>query len=111
VAEAKEKRISIFVPSPLHRAAKTKAADQGTSFQKILFPYFEQWTNGEVLAEPQKRSTGSKVMPDRWHQMLSEILESGDREAISAVQQNILVFHRIAGAGDNPAVKATKKRA
>ena len=53
MAEAKEKRISIFVPSPLHRAAKTKAADQGTSFQKILFPYFEQWKVKTVHFDPQ----------------------------------------------------------
>ena len=45
----------------------------------------------------------------KWHQMLSEILASGDSEAISAVQQNILVFHRIVGAGETSAVKRNKR--
>lgn len=38
-----------------------------------------------------------KAVPagNRWHQMLADILASGDREAISAVQHNLMVFHRV----------------
>lgn len=43
----------------------------------------------------QSASGGSRHPGDRWHDMLADILASGDREAISAVQQNLLVFHRV----------------
>jgi len=35
---------------------------------------------------------------ETWHRMLDEILSSRDEEAISAVQQNLSVFRRIAAA-------------
>jgi hypothetical protein len=37
---------------------------------------------------------------DYWHGVLAKILTSGDREAISAVQQNLLVFHRLMQPGE-----------
>lgn len=52
---------------------------------------------------------------EQFHTMLAEIFEHGDRDTISAVQQNIMVFHRIhkaagTGAASNLDTTTTLKR-
>jgi len=62
------------------------------SNQAAVTQAIEQWL--EVKAEPvSPRERTSEN--EHWHSLLEEILASGDEEAISAVRQNLLVFHRL----------------
>jgi len=98
-----EKTFSIDLEETLHDRARRLALDRKVPVKALYAEALAALLDSRPPVHPAKA--------DRWHQMLSEILASGDGEAISAVQQNILVFHRIVGAGEVTAVKTTKKRA
>jgi hypothetical protein len=59
-----------------------------------------------------KKSIEIESKNEKWHACLEEILNSPDTEAISAVRQNLRVFHRIARAyGTGTASNHTTTRA
>jgi hypothetical protein len=94
-----EKKIlptSFRIPRELLKEFRVACAQREVVQSEVVTSLIEGWTDHPVAAAPIAARP-----PTKWHQMLTDILESGDREAISAVQQNLLVFHRIAipGAG------------
>ena len=73
--------------------------------EKMRFKSAERPDYAEIIAPAVARHLGQAIASreaparsSRWYRMLEEILASDDHEAIQAVQQNILVFHRIVGA-------------
>jgi hypothetical protein len=46
----------------------------------------------KAIAHPQIKPSG---YAGKWHDMLGDILDSGDKEAIEAIQYNLRVFHRV----------------
>ena len=51
----------------------------------------QQWIDGAASPSQHERVPEN----EHWHGLLADILASGDREAIMAVQQNLQVFHRL----------------
>ncbi len=103
-----EKTFSIDLEETLHGRARRLGLDRGVPVKALYSEAITALLDARPPVVPAKPAASSPQ--DKWHRMLDEILESGDREAISAVQQNILVFHRIVGA-ETPAEKRGKKRA
>lgn len=88
-----EKEISkqgFRIPTELLKKFKIACAQQDTTQNAIVVEAIDRFVHGERHA-PEERPHS----PTRWHAMLTDVLDSGDREAISAVQQSLLVFHRI----------------
>ena len=107
MADTEPKKVGIFVDADLHREAKTKVAQLGTSFQQVLLPMLEIWVRGEV---PQSAKNVLSAKNQRWHAILDQLLDSADRDQIQIIQQQLLLFERIHNqtAASSPATKTKK---
>ena len=52
---------------------------------------------GETLISAPRPNARSESKNARWHDMLEDILESGNKDACHAVQSNLIVFHDYIG--------------
>lgn len=107
--EASGNRVSVRVPEELHKLARLKRADQHRSFQEVLLKLLEEWVLGKREVTPDPKPL------NKWHGILSDILASGDKEAIDAVQRNLILFRRIASsnpgtASNHAAVKVVTRK-
>ena|SRR5665213_4092289 len=105
---ANKLQVSFRVTPAVRRALDLKLAADDRQQTELMNALIADYLGG-ALDPP--ASPAANPRNEKWHAMLDEILESGDREAISAVQQNILVFHRIVGAEETSSGKRVKKKA
>jgi|GEM_PF-5873216 len=103
-----EKTFGIDLEESLHEQAKKLAIDRKVPVKRLYAEAIAALLAARAPHVPEKPRPVSPF--DRWHRMLDEILESGDREAISAVEQNIVVFHRIVGTRTTTATLKRKSR-
>ena len=97
------KKSTVSLPADLYWQFQEEQGRRRLSNQAAVTQAIQQWID---------RRTESTACQERlpenehWHSVLAKILASGDREAISAVQQNLLVFQRlmrpIATSPDDP---------
>ena len=99
MADDKQIKVPFRVSPDLHRAVSRKLADEpdgARKWQSLLQGLIEQWLGGDLKpARPLARpiiSAKDQELVDK----LVEILQSGQADAIKAVKENILVFHRYA---------------
>jgi hypothetical protein len=86
------KKSTISLPAELYWRFQEEQVRRRLSNQAAVAQAIQQWLEGRAeLAAPRERLPQNEL----WHGLLDDILASGDQEAISAVQQNLLVFHRL----------------
>jgi hypothetical protein len=97
MADDKPIKVPFRVSPDLHRAVSRKLADEpdGTrKWQSLLQGLVEQWLGGDLTPS---RPDARLVLSDRDQDLVNkliEVLKSGQTDAIKAVKENILVFHR-----------------
>jgi hypothetical protein len=86
------KKSTISLPAELYWRFQEEQVRRRLSNQAAVAQAIQQWLEGRAEpAAPRERLAQNQ----HWHGILEDILASGDQEAISAVQQNLLVFHRL----------------
>ena len=62
MTESKEKIITVRISEDLHRAAKTRIAELGTSFQQVLVDLFQNWLEtGMATPEPGRSAVSGSI--------------------------------------------------
>lgn len=96
MADDKPIKVPFRVSPELHRAVSRKLADEPDStrkWQSLLQGLVEQWLGGDLVpARPVEGDISEK--DQEFVDKLIEVLRSGQADAIKAVKENILVFHR-----------------
>src|ERR1700693_2722487 len=86
------KKSTISLPAELYWRFQEEQSRRRLSNQAAVAQAIQQWLEGRAeVAAPRERLAQN----EHWHGILDEILTSSDQEAISPVQQNLLVFHRL----------------
>jgi hypothetical protein len=86
------KKSTVSLPVELYWRFQEEQGRRRLSNQAAVTQAIQQWLDGRAEAgAPHERLPED----EHWHNLLSDILTSGDQEAISAAQQNLLVFHRL----------------
>jgi hypothetical protein len=86
------KKSTVSLPAELYWRFQEEQGRRRLSNQAAVAQAIHQWLERlEEMAPPREREPQN----EHWHGILDEILLSSDQEAISAVQQNLLVFHRL----------------
>lgn len=87
----------------VHKAARQRLLDENSSFQRVLLPLLEGWLNGDepAAAPPSARHA-------RWHELLDTILDSGDRDQVQIIQQQLQICARMLSAAAPVAGKQKK---
>jgi hypothetical protein len=82
----------VSLPAELYWRFQEEQGRRRLSNQAAVAQAIHQWLERrEEMVAPQERQPQN----EHWHGILDDILLSSDQEAISAVQQNLLVFHRL----------------
>ena len=86
------KKSTVSLPADLYWRFQEEQSRRRLSNQAAVAQAIQQWVErrAEGVA-PRERLPEN----EHWHDILTDILSSADQEAISAVQQNLLVFHRL----------------
>jgi len=86
------KKSTISLPAELYWRFQEEQGRRRMNNQAAVTQAIQQWVEqrAEGIA-PRERMNQN----EHWHGILDDILASSDQEAISAVQQNLLVFHRL----------------
>jgi hypothetical protein len=96
-AAAELKKSTVSLPAELYWRFQEEQSRRRMSNQAAVIQAIQQWLEGRAEAvAPQERLPED----EHWHGLLADILTTGDQEAISAVQQNLLVFHRLMRPGE-----------
>lgn len=91
-APAELKKSTVSLPAELYWRFQEEQGRRRLSNQAAVAQAIQQWLERrEETAAPHERLSQN----EHWHGILDDILLSSDQEAISAVQQNLLVFHRL----------------
>lgn len=85
------KKSTVSLPAELYWRFQEEQVRRRMSNQAAVTQAIQQWLERRVEAGAQEQLPEN----ERWHGLLAEILASGDQEAIAAVRQNLLVFHRL----------------
>jgi hypothetical protein len=72
----------------VYKALREKAEAHGISMQVAVEQAVRQWVGSGVVEAVAAKRRG------RWEEALEEVLASGVKEAVDAVQQNLYVFQR-----------------
>jgi len=86
------KKSTVSLPAELYWRFQEEQGRRRLSNHAAVVQAILQWVEGrsEALVHHERLPEN-----EHWHGILADILNSGDQEAISAVQQNLLVFHRL----------------
>jgi hypothetical protein len=99
-------KTSIYLPDDLHwkfkeEVVKRRLPSDTAAMEAAIREWIEE--NPEVGASLSSATS-------RWHNMLAQILESRDTEAIRAIQQNLRVlFRAVAGASELHLQRSTEQ--
>jgi|SRR5450631_3734889 hypothetical protein len=85
------KKSTISLSAELYWRFQEEQGRRRLSNQAAVAQAIQQWVDRAEVAAPRERLAQN----EHWHAILDDILTSSDQEAISAVQQNLLVFHRL----------------
>ena len=86
------KKSTVSLPAELYWRFQEEQGRRRLSNQAAVAQAIQQWMERrEETTAPHERQPKN----EHWHGILDDILLSSDQEAISAVQQNLLVFHRL----------------
>ena len=92
LASPELKKSTISLPAELYWRFQEEQGRRRLSNQAAVIQAIQQWLErrdeSTEQGEPQPEN-------EHWHGLLADIFSSGDQEAISAVQQSLLVFHRL----------------
>ena len=91
------KKSTISLPAELYWRFQEEQGRRRMNNQTAVTEAIQQWVEkrAETIA-PRERMAQN----EHWHGILDDILTSSDQEAIAAVQQNLLVFHRLMRSAD-----------
>jgi len=91
------KKSTISLPVELYWRFQEEQGRRRINNQTAVTQAIQQWLERRAeIAAPRERMAQN----EHWHNILDDILTSSDQEAISAVQQNLLVFHRLMRSAD-----------
>jgi len=103
------KKSTVSLPAELYWRFQEEQSRRRLSNQVAVAQAIQQWLERrtEAVATHERRPEN-----EHWHGLLADILTSADQEAISAVQQNLLVFHRLMRRGETSSdgTSSPKKR-
>ena len=87
------KKSTVSLPAELYWRFQEEQSRRRLSNQAAVIQAIQQW----LERRPQAGAATQERQPENehWYGLLTDILTSGDPEAISAVQQNLLIFHRL----------------
>jgi hypothetical protein len=107
MAKKEKVKTSIYLPSDLHWKFKEEVVKRRLpSDTAAMEAAIREWIEENPEAGASLASATS-----RWHQMLAQILASGDTEAIRAIQQNLrMLFRTIASASETHLERSTGNR-
>jgi len=97
MAKAQKIKTSIYLPSELHWQFKEEVVKRRfASDTAAMEAAIREWIEGRPAEAAPEAPAGG-----RWHRILADILASGDREAIQAIQQNLRILLRgLAGTSE-----------
>lgn len=101
------KKSTVSLPAELYWRFQEEQVRRRMSNQAAVIQAIQEWIEGRAeVGTPEKLAEN-----ERWHRLLTDILSSGDQEAILAVRQNLLVFHRLMRASFRTAPGAAESAA
>lgn len=84
----------VKIDEETHKLLKIEAAKRGGTMGNLIREAVASL--GEPAPKPLiAHDKPPRMRHEKWHRMLDDILDSGDKEAIGAVCQNLAVFHRV----------------
>lgn len=86
------KKSTVSLPADLYWQFQEEQGRRRLSNQAAVIQAIQQWVDRRTESTPSQERLPEN---EHWHSVLAKILASGDRDAISAVQQNLLVFERL----------------
>jgi len=86
------KKSTVSLPAELYWRFQEEQGRRRLNNQAAVTQAIQQWLErrAESVASHERRPEN-----EHWHGLLADLLASDDHEAISAVQQSLLVFHRL----------------
>lgn len=90
MAEMAKNKVSVMVDDDVHLKVKSTAPLRGTNLEGAYDQALRAWLGDKPDPAPQY-----SPQDEKWHRVLADLLRSGDRDAISAIKQNLQMFHRI----------------
>jgi len=101
MAKVEKIKTSIYLPSNLHWKFKEEVVKRRfASDTAAMEAAIREWIEGEDAGGPVTAAAFAEKN-GRWHELLAQILASGDSEAIRAIQQNLRVlFRAVAGSSE-----------
>ena len=90
--KAELKKSTVSLPAELYWRFQEEQSRRRLSNQAAVTQAIQQWLDRRAEAVASRERLPEN---EHWHGLLADILTSGDQEAISAVQQNLLIFHRL----------------
>jgi len=91
------KKSTVSLPADLYWRFQVEQGRRRLTNQLAVAQAIQQWLErpAESIASHERRPEN-----EHWHGILADILTSADEQAIAAVQQNLLVFHRLMRHGE-----------
>jgi hypothetical protein len=87
VIEDKSKIVTIRLTEELHRKARKRLPDEGSSFQALLTGWLEEWLADEKeMPAVHDARAGESRANQRWHDLLSAILKHANRDVCAMVK-------------------------
>ena len=86
------KKSTVSLPAALYWRFQEEQGRRRLNNQAAVTQAIQQWLERRAEAVV---SHERKPENEHWHGLLADLLASDDHEAISAVQQSLLVFHRL----------------
>ncbi len=99
------KKSTVSLPTELYWRFQEEQVRRRMSNQAAVIQAIQEWIDGRVEAATREDLPEN----ERWHRLLTDILSSGDQEAIMAVRQNLLVFHRLMRSSFRAAAGAAER--
>lgn len=94
-----QKKSTVSLPAELYWRFQEEQGRRRLSNQAAVIQAIQQWLESRTEAVAVHERLPEN---EQWYSLLGDILTSGDQEAISAVQQSLLVFHRLMALNRKP---------
>lgn len=95
--------LTVRVDPAFYHALDAKRFHEKVTIQNVAMKLLTKWVNGEETIPPPSRH-------EKWIKMLLDILDSGHPNAVTAVTENLMAFHRLVQV-DKPARPHRKAKA